>query len=96
MRPPREEQLSGLGDVLGRGAPVDVSSGVAVTDPVQLPDQRHERVAGALEPRPDRLPVQEREPRLPGDLLGGVRGDDPELGLRLRQRRFDVEPGLVT
>ena len=93
--PAHEEELAGLGDVLGRRAPVHVSARVALADAVELPDQRHERMAGARESRPDGLPVQEREVRLARDLLGGQRGDDAELGLGLRQRRLHVEPRLV-
>ena len=43
----QEEELTGLRDVLRRGTPVHVAAGVAVAHAVQLPDQRHERMAGA-------------------------------------------------
>ena len=43
----QQQELTGLRDVLRRGAPVHVAAGVALTDAVQLPDQRHERMAGA-------------------------------------------------
>ena len=44
------EELAGLGDVLGRRAPVHVAARVALAGAVELPHQRHERVAGARQP----------------------------------------------
>ncbi len=94
MGAPHLEELAGLRDVLGRGPPVHVAAGVAFAGAIQLPDQRHERMPCAGQACPHRLEVEVRHVRLAGDLAGGALGNDAQLGLRLREGRFDVEPGL--
>ena len=88
------EELPGLRDVLGGGAPVHVAAGVALARLVERPDQRHERVARLREPGAHRVHVQELEPRLLHDLALRRLGDDAELGLGARQRGLVVQPGL--
>ena len=60
----------------------------------QLPDQRHDGVPGAGETLVEPGAVQQLVMRRLGDGLGRLLGDDAELGLRLGQRRLDIEPGL--
>src|SRR3989442_1630400 len=43
---------------------------------------------------PHRFEIEVRQVRLASDLAGGAIGNDAQLGLRLRQGRLDVEPGL--
>src|SRR5215831_12895492 len=52
-------------------------------------------MAGLRQPGADRAHVEERELRLPCDLLRGVARNDAQLGLRLRKRGFHVEPRLI-
>ena len=63
-------------------------------DAAELPHQRHERVAGAGEALVDARAVHQVELRRRGDRLGRLGGNDAELGLRVGQRRLDIEPGL--
>ena len=88
------KELAGLRDVLGRGAPVHVAARVAVAGAVELPDERHQRVAGLREPGAHGGQIEVLQLRLGDDLARGGRGNDAELGLRLGQRRLDVEPRL--
>ena len=94
MGPAHLEELTGLGDVLGGGAPVHVAARVALAGPIQLPDQRHQRMPGAGQPFAHRREVQIRQVRLADDLAGGGLRDDAELGLSLRERGLHVEPRL--
>ena len=84
--PAQDEKLTCLCNVLGSGAPVDISAGVPVADPVQLPHQRHQRVTRTGEAGPDGIHVQIVELRFAA-YLGRRRRDD-------RQRGLDVEPRL--
>ena len=90
VRPPHLQELAGLGDVLGGRAPVHEAARVALAGAVELPHQRHERMAGAGQALPHRGQVQEGEVRLADDLAGGRLRDDAQLGLRPRQRCLDV------
>lgn len=95
VRAADDEELAGLRDVLCRRTPVHVAARVAAADPVQLPDQRHQGMAGTRQSGPDRRHVEQGELRVAPDLAGGVTRDDPELGLGLGQGRLHVEPGLI-
>ena len=88
------DELAGLGDVLRRGAPVDVSARVAVANPVKLPYQRDEAVAGSRQTLADSLAVHVLQATLADYLLSGVRRNDSEFRFGDRERRFDVQPGL--
>ncbi len=92
--PAHLEKLAGLRDVLRGGAPVHVAAGVAVAGAVERPDQRHQWVAGLREPGAHGGQIEVLQLRLGDDLARGGRGNDAELGLRLGQRRLDVEPRL--
>src|SRR5207245_1775872 len=64
------------------------------TGAIQLPDERHQRMSGLREAGPDGGENDVLEMRLGDDLASGFHGNDAELGLRLRERGFDVEPRL--
>src|SRR5687768_10505911 len=49
---------------------------------------------GAREAFLDARAVEQLEFRAAGDRFGGFARDDAELGLRPRERGFDIEPGL--
>ncbi len=91
---PHLEELAGLRHVLGRRPPVHIAPGVALAGAIQLPDQGHERMPGAGQAGSNRSEIEVREVCLASDLAGGAVGNDAQLGLRLGQGRFDVEPGL--
>jgi hypothetical protein len=63
-------------------------------DARELPDERHDRVPGALEALVDPGAVEPLEPGGGADRRGRRRRHDAELGLGLGQRRLDLEPGL--
>jgi hypothetical protein len=88
------EELAGLRDILRRRPPVHVAPGVALAGAIERPHQRHDRMTGPRQSLPHGSEVQVLEVRLAGDLAGGVVGDDAQLGLRLSERRFHVEPRL--
>ena len=92
--PAHLEQLAGLRDVLGGRPPVHVAPGITLAGAIQRPHQRNQRVAGARQPLPDRREVKEGQVRLADDLARGRLRDDAQLGLRLRQGGFDIQPGL--
>ena len=94
VRMPHLEELAGLGDVLGGGAPVHVATGLALTGAIELPDQRHQRMAGAGQALAHRGQVEEGEVRLGDDLARGRLRDDLQLGLGQRERGLDVQPRL--
>ncbi len=50
VRLAEHQQIAGLGDVLRRGTPVNPAAMRLADDAAKLPDQRHERVAGARKP----------------------------------------------
>ena len=62
------EELAGLRDVLGRGAPVHVAARIALVRAIELPDQRHQRMTGLREPRPHGGEIEILQLRL-GDRL---------------------------
>jgi hypothetical protein len=80
---PQQQELAGLGNVLCRGTPVHVAAGVAVTHPVQFPDQRHQRVSRTRQSGADVIQVQQRDVGLTGDLFGSLPWDYAQLRLRL-------------
>ena len=84
------EELAGLGDVLGGGAPVHVAARVALAGPIELPHQRHERMPGAGQTLAHRAEIQEGQVRLADDLSGRRLRDDPELGLGPGQGSLDI------
>ena len=96
MRPPHQQELPGLRDVLRRRAPVHVAAGVAVAHPVQFPDQRHQGMPGARQALPHGVHVEVRKLRLASDLRGRLCRDDVEFRLCLCESGFDVQPSLVT
>jgi len=91
---PQHQKVAGLGDVLGRRAPMDPAAVRLADDAAELPHQRHQGVAGAGETFVDLFAVHQLEPRLGRDRLGRRRRNDAELGLGAGQRHLDVEPGL--
>ena len=88
------EDHAGVDDVLGGSPVVDVLAGIAVAEGGQGPNRGHERMGGGSDLAPDRIEVDERRVRLPGDLVGRVLRNDPELRLGERERGLDVEPFL--
>ncbi len=71
-----------------------VPARVALAGAIELPHQRHQRVAGAGQPLAHRREVQMRQVRLAHDLAGGGLRDDPQLGLGPRERSLHVQPRL--
>src|ERR1041384_1432541 len=94
MRLAENEEVAGLRDVLRRRAPMHPAAMRLANDPCQLPDQWHDRVAGARKTLVDALAVEAVEARCQCDRVGGLLRDDFELGLGARQRDLDIEPGL--
>ena len=94
MRLAQHQQIAGLGDVLRRRTPVHPAAVLLAHHARQLPDQRHDGVAGAGEALVDARAIQQFQPRRARDRLGGIGGDDAEFGLRAGQRDLDVQPGL--
>ena len=94
MRLAQLQDVARLGDVLRGRSPVDVAAGVALAEPVELPDERHQAVPGDAQPLGDALEVEQLEVRLALDLRCGRLGNHPDLRLRPGQRRLDVKPGL--
>ncbi len=88
------KKLAGLGDVLRRGPPMHIASRLTRARLIQRPHQWDQGMTGAGESGSDGLQIKVRQPSLAGDLMGGALRDDSQLGLRLRERRLDVEPGL--
>ena len=58
VRPAHEQELSRLRDVLRRRAPVHVAARVSVADPVELPDERHQRMTGLRQSGANRRPCR--------------------------------------
>jgi hypothetical protein len=73
---PHLQELAGLGHVLGGRAPVHETARVALAGAVELPHQRHQRMAGASQPLPHRGQVQEGEVRLADDLAASTSNQD--------------------
>ena len=90
----QHQEVAGLGDVLRRRAPMHPAAMRLADNPAQLPDQRHDGVAGARETFVEPGAVHQVVMRRLYDGRGGFVGDDAEFGLRLGQRRLDIEPGL--
>ena len=63
VRLAQHQKVAGLRDVLRRGAPMHPAAMRLADDAAELPDQRHERVAGAGEALVDARAVQQLEPR---------------------------------
>ena len=64
VRLAQHQKVAGLRDVLRGGAPMHPAAMRLADDAAELPDQRHERVAGAREAFVDARAVQQLEPRL--------------------------------
>ena len=94
MRLSHLEELPGLRYILRGRTPVHVPTSVSLTDPVQFPDEWHERVARARQPGVYGFQVNVREVRLTRNLLGSAGRDDAQVSLRQCQRRFHIEPRL--
>ena len=94
MRLPQYQQVAGLGDVLRRCPPMDPAAMRLADDPGELPDERHDGVAGAGKPGVDAGAIEALEPRRAGDRVGRLLRDDAELGLCRSQGDLNVEPGL--
>ena len=58
MRLAQLQDVARLGDVLGGRSPVDVAAGVALAEPVELSDERHQPVPGDAQPLGDALKVE--------------------------------------
>jgi hypothetical protein len=63
-------------------------------DAREFPDERYDRVPGAREAFHDAPAVEEFEARGFFDLGCRLLRDDAQFGLRLGERRLDIEPGL--
>jgi len=63
-------------------------------DARQFPHQRHDCVPGARKTLVEASAVKKLVMRGFGNRVGCLLGDDPEFGLRVGERGFDVEPGL--
>ena len=94
VRTAQLQDVAGLGDVLGGRAPVRVAAGVALAEAVELPDERHDRVAGDGEAVLNALEVEVFEPAGGHDPFSGFGGDHAQPGLRAGERSLDIEPGL--
>ena len=75
--------MARLGDVLRRGTPMHVSAGIAITHAVQLPDQGHERMAGARQASADVVQIEQRKLGFARNLFGGTWWDDSQFCLGL-------------
>src|SRR5262249_58869029 len=76
-----EQELPRLRDVLRGRTPMHVASSIPLTDPVEFPDERHQRVAGAGQPSPYGLQVQIAEVRLARNLFGSAVRNDAQVSL---------------
>ncbi len=94
VRMPKHQQVAGLRDVLRRGPPMHPAAIGLAGDAAQFPNQGHDRMAGAGEPLVHPRAVEQFEVRGAPDRRRCARGNDPQLLLRLGERRLDVEPGL--
>ena len=94
MRLAQHQKVTGLRDVLRRRAPMHPAAMRLADDAAELPDQRHQRMAGAGEAFVDALAVHQLELRICSNRLRGLGGDDAELGLGVGEGGLDVEPGL--
>ena len=63
-------------------------------DTAELPNQRHDGVSGPREALIQAGAVHQAVMCRLGDCLGRRCRNDPEFGLRLRQRGFHIQPGL--
>ena len=81
MRLVHLQELPGLRDVLGGRAPVHVPTSVSLTDPIQFPDERHERMACTRQPGMYRFQVNVREVGFMRNLLGSASRDDAQVCL---------------
>ena len=95
VRLPDEQELSRLRDVLRRRAPMHIASSVPFTDPVQFPDERHQRMARARQAGPHGLQIEIGEVRLARNLFGGAGRNDAQIGLRQGQGSFHIQPRLI-
>ena len=94
MRLAQLQQVTGLGDVLGGGTPVDVAPRILTAEPREFPYQRNQGVGGAPEPFLEPGVVEELKVAPRHDYLRGPGRDHAEIGLGEGECRLDIEPGL--
>ena len=90
----QNQDVAGLGDVLGRGAPMDPTS-VRLTDgATKFDDQRHQRMTGPRDPIPDEVEIQVIDSADGRYRLRRVPWNDAKIGLSQGERSFDLKPRL--
>jgi hypothetical protein len=94
MRLAQHQEVAGLRDVLRRGTPMHPAAVRLADDAAELPDQRHQRMAGAGKAFVDALAVHQLELRIRSNRLRRLGGNDAELGLGVGEGGLDVEPRL--
>ena len=87
---------AGVEHVLRGRAEMQVFAVVADAHRLQRPQRRHKGMLDAAHLGGDRFQIDVADFGLAGDLVGRGLWNDAEFGLRQRQRRFVVEPGLKT
>jgi hypothetical protein len=90
----QHQEIAGLCDVLRRRTPMHPATKRLARDPAQLPNQRHDCVAGTREPLVDARPVEQIEMSRMRDCIGRALRNYAELLLRLGESRLDIEPSL--
>jgi hypothetical protein len=85
---------AGVDHVLGRGAVVQPFAVVFAAARLQLLERRHQRMLDAADFRRHLGDVDVAGPRLGADFAGRLGGNDAQLGLRLGQRRLEIQPFL--
>ena len=90
-RLPDLQHRGGVGDVLGRGAPVAVLAEAVTAEGVELVDHGDDRIADALGLPAQLDHVDLVEAAVADDLVGRLLRDDAELPLHLGQGGLDVE-----
>ena len=69
-------------------------AGIALAEPRQFPDQRHQLMRGATKALGQAFAIEEGKVALGDDFHRRLGRDHAQLRLGSRQRRLDVEPGL--
>src|ERR1700677_490820 len=90
----QNQDVAGLGDVLGRGAPMDPASVRLADDASQFDDQRHQRMTCQCDPIPDAIEIQAIDSAGGRYRLGRVPWNDAKIGLSQGEGRFDLKPRL--
>ncbi|MNT03435.1 hypothetical protein D3C72_1379690 [compost metagenome] len=88
------QRHAGVDHVLRRGAVVHPFPVVRAAARLQLLERRHQRMLDAADLRRHLADVDIGHLGLGADFLGRRRRDDAQLGLRVGQRRFEVQPFL--